>query len=192
MSKFSSKNQILIIFTVIYLTIGVVITTPIHEDFDHSGDYPPDIINDNNPEQSFVMKIKIDDQHHHHHHQSNNSNNLQNDINEFIDLIPITEVKKKLLEYYKNDRDVQQIYDYGNGKEFLAMKKRLLDVKEINEFQQYLNDIGLNIKEIFHKLDNLLGISKMKPPSNRNLCKCFIYYCCGMYVWRFFLLFFFL
>lgn len=170
MYKFFFKNIHPTIATLVYLS-NFVATTPIQEDFDHSGDYPPE---ENPHEQSIIMKIKTNEQHPHHHHQhtSHINNKLQNDINEFIDLIPIAEVKKKLLEYYKNDRDVQLIYDYVNGKEFQAMKKKLLDVREIKEFQQYLNDIGMNIKEIFHKLDNLLGMSKMKPPPNRNLCKC--------------------
>lgn len=170
-----SMEKLFLIITVSTITVfsTFVSTTPIlDDDFDHSGDYPPDEIHHNNPQQQPIyMKIKPEEKQQHHSH------NLHSDINEFIELIPINDVKKKLLEYYKNDRDVQQIYDYANGKEFLTMKKRLFDVREIKEFQQYLNDIGLNIKEIFHRLDNLLGISKMKPLPNRNQCKCYVGVC---------------
>lgn len=158
MCQHPSRKTFIVLLSVVATTLAAV-TTPPTEDFDHSGDYvPEEIVEHRHPA---YITIKFDE----------TGNTLQSNINEFIELIPVTEVKKKLMEYYRNDRDVQQIYDYANGKDFLAMKKRLLDVREIKDFQQYLNAVGLNIKEILHKLDTLLGISKMKPPPNRNACE---------------------
>lgn len=87
---------------------------------------------------------------------------LQSNINEFIELMPTLEVKAKIAEYYKNDADVQHIFNYANGKEFWSMKKSLCDVREVKELEAFFTKIGINIKETLHKFDDLLGISKMK------------------------------
>lgn len=139
-------------------------------EYEQSGDFPSeDLIN------QFTMSlmktkppppVAIPQQHHHDKLQF--QSNLLKDIQDFIDLIPVPDVRAKIQEFYRNDRDVQQIYDYVNGKEFLSIKKKLLDVREVREFLNYLNGIGLNIKEILHRVDGLMGISKLKPPSNRN------------------------
>lgn len=93
---------------------------------------------------------------------SGGKSTLQLNINEFIELMPTLEVKAKIAEYYKNDADVQHIFNYANGKEFWSMKKSLCDVREVKELEAFFTKIGINIKETLHKFDDLLGISKMK------------------------------
>lgn len=99
---------------------------------------------------------------------SSGKSNLQSNINEFIELMPTLEVKAKITEYYKNDADVQHIFNYANGKEFWSMKKSLCDVREVKELEAFFTKIGINIKESLHKFDDLLGISKMKQSPHLN------------------------
>lgn len=93
---------------------------------------------------------------------------LQSDIMEFVELIPGEEVKAKITEYYKNDEDVQHIFNYVSGKDFWSMKKLMFEVRQVKEFEQYFINIGVNFKEILNKLDDLLGLSKLKPQSQLN------------------------
>lgn len=102
------------------------------------------------------------------HVQNVNKSDINRDVNDFIDLIPTTEVRAKLDEYYRNDMDVQHIVEYFNSKEFLEFRKNIFDLHDIVDLLQYLNADGLNVKSIFKKVDDRLDISKMKPYLNEN------------------------
>lgn len=87
---------------------------------------------------------------------------LNDDVNDFVDLIPKAEIKAKLEEYYRNDIDIQHIFEYMHGKEFLELRKNVLDNSDVKDIFQYLNKNGLNIKSVLRKIDNRLGISKVR------------------------------
>lgn len=87
---------------------------------------------------------------------------LNDDVNDFIELVPKVEVKAKIEEFYRNDMDVQHIFEYMHGKEFLELRKNILDLPDVKETLQYLNKNGLNVKSVFRKLDHRLGVSKIR------------------------------
>lgn len=87
---------------------------------------------------------------------------LNDDVNDFVDLIPKAEVKAKIEEYYNNDVDVQHVFEYMHGKEFLELRKNILELSDVKDAFQYLNKNGLNVKSVIRKLDHRLGISKMR------------------------------
>ena len=88
---------------------------------------------------------------------------LQSDINEFIDLIPSNEVRNTLQDFYKNDEDVEFVINYLNGNELWTSKKNLFDGREVRELERFFSNIGLNVKETWHKIDDVLGITKLRP-----------------------------
>lgn len=94
--------------------------------------------------------------------QQNRKADLNDDVNDFVDLIPKAEVKAKFEEYYRNDMDIQHIFEYMHGKEFLELRKNILELSDVKETLQYLNKNGLNVKSVLRKLDNRLGISKIR------------------------------
>lgn len=87
---------------------------------------------------------------------------LNDDVNHFIDLVPKAEVKAKIEEYYRNDMDVQHIFEYMHGKEFLELRKHILETPDVKETLQYLNKNGLNVKSLIRKLDHRVGVSKLR------------------------------
>lgn len=87
---------------------------------------------------------------------------LNDDVNDFVDLIPKVEVKAKIEEYYNNDVDVQHVFEYMHGKEFLELRKNILELSDVKDAFQYLNKNGLNVKSVIRKLDHRLGISKIR------------------------------
>lgn len=87
---------------------------------------------------------------------------LNDDVNDFVDLIPKMEIKSKIEEYYRNDMDVQHIFEYMHGKEFLELRKNILELPDVKETIQYLNKHGLNVKSVVRKLDHRLGVSKIR------------------------------
>lgn len=87
---------------------------------------------------------------------------LNDDVNDFIDLVPKIEIKAKIEEYYRNDMDIQHIFEYMHGKEFLELRKNILELSDVKETLQYLNKNGLNVKSLIRKLDHRLGVSKIR------------------------------
>lgn len=105
-------------------------------------------------------------QHQHQQQQAKaKQSNLNEDVNDFIELIPKAEIKSKIEEYYKNDMDVQHIFEYVHGKEFQELRRNILDMADVKDILQYLNRNGLNVKGVIRKVDNRLGISKIRPNS---------------------------
>lgn len=91
--------------------------------------------------------------------------NLSEDVNDFIEIIPKSEIKAKIEEYYRNDMDTQQIFEFMHGKEFQELRRNVLDLADVKDILQYLNRNGMNVKGIIRKIDNRLGISKIRPTS---------------------------
>lgn len=87
---------------------------------------------------------------------------LNDDVTDFIELVPKAEIKSKIEEYYRNDMDVQHIFEYMHGKEFLELRKNILEMVDVKETLQYLNKNGLNAKSLIRKLDHRLGVSKIR------------------------------
>lgn len=86
-------------------------------------------------------------------------------MNDFIELIPKAEIKAKIDEYYRNDMDTQHIFEFMHSKEFQELRRSVLDMADVKEILQYLNKNGLNVKGAVRKVDNRLGISKIRPTS---------------------------
>lgn len=91
--------------------------------------------------------------------------NLNEDVNDFIELIPKSEVKAKIEEYYRNDMDTHHIFEFMHSKELQELRRNVLDMAEVKDILQYLNRNGMNIKSVVRKVDNRLGISKIRPTS---------------------------
>lgn len=91
--------------------------------------------------------------------------NLNEDVNDFIELIPRLEMKAKISEYYRNDMDTQHIFEFMHSKEFQELRRTVLEMADVKDILQYLNRNGLNIKGVVRKVDNRLGISKIRPTS---------------------------
>lgn len=89
--------------------------------------------------------------------------NLNEDVNDFIELVPKLEIKAKIEEYYLNDMDTQYIFEFMHKNEFQELRRYALDIADVKDMLQYLNKNGINIKGIVRKVDNRLGISRIRP-----------------------------
>lgn len=87
---------------------------------------------------------------------------LQSDLNDFLELIPTDDIKEKFDEYYRNDMDIQHIYEYLSSKEFYELRKYVLDMQDVKEVLQYLHRKGFNVKLLVRKVGHRLGFNKMK------------------------------
>lgn len=94
--------------------------------------------------------------------QTNRKADLSDDISDFIDLMPIDKIKAKIEEYYRNDMDVQHIFEYMHSKEFFELRKSVVELAIVRESLQYLSKNGLKVKSVVRELDNRVGVSKIR------------------------------
>ncbi|GAB0091784.1 Insect allergen-related [Sergentomyia squamirostris] len=86
---------------------------------------------------------------------------LQQDIDDFLDLIPKEEVQNLTQKFYYGDGEVRFAYAYCQSDEFLALREKILNLPEVKDFLNYLNESGLNLVELVNKLAKIVG-----PPSD--------------------------
>lgn len=89
-----------------------------------------------------------------------NTNNLNGDIEEFIQLLPDDQIKRKILEYYRDDGQVRNICNYLMGDEFDKLKQRTLKSNEIKEFLIFFNHHGLDLNRIIEKLQKVFSLPR--------------------------------
>lgn len=87
---------------------------------------------------------------------------LQNDLNDFLDLIPGDEIKAKIEEYYRNDMDLHHIYEYVGSKEFNEMRKNIFDLQDVKDVLQYLHRKGFNFRILVRKIGHRIGVNKLR------------------------------
>lgn len=82
---------------------------------------------------------------------------LQQDIDDFLDLIPKVEIQNLTRRYYFGDNEVRFAYEYCQSEEFLALREKILNLVEVKDFLKYLNESGLNLVELVNKLATIVG-----------------------------------
>ncbi|CAD7077056.1 unnamed protein product [Hermetia illucens] len=80
--------------------------------------------------------------------------NISSDVNDFINLIPVEEVRAIIGNYYRNDVEVREGFMYLKECNFL---QRLLNVTEIDLLVQYLDEAGLDVEGVLYQILDLIG-----------------------------------
>lgn len=63
---------------------------------------------------------------------------LQDDLQDFLDLIPFEQIKNTIQEYLDNDAEVQEAFEYLKSDEFAAAWKYAIEHPDILEILDYL------------------------------------------------------
>lgn len=182
---FSTKVAYVLLVVAATITVAVSsykLRDIVDDDIEQSGDFEPNI-NKKPYTDQYQTQEKVDDQSimksfsneqkqkqsptpaRQAHSKKPKQTNLNEDVNDFIELIPRLEIKAKLEEYYRNDMDAQHIFEFMHSKEFQEMRRTVLEMADVKDVLQYLNRNGMNIKGVVRKVDNRLGISKIRPTS---------------------------
>lgn len=81
---------------------------------------------------------------------------LQDDLKEFLDLIPVATLKEITCSY-KNDPEVQLAVQYLRSEEFAGLVAAVREKQTWNDFKDYLNDAGIDVEAVIAFIHNLIA-----------------------------------
>lgn len=85
---------------------------------------------------------------------------LQDDLNDFYELLPIDEITNLALDYFINDEEVQSAFFYLRGEEFKVIWVQLVNNKDIRNIVRYLQDSGLDVVTSLNDFANIFGLQQ--------------------------------
>lgn len=90
-------------------------------------------------------------------HVSNEpQDSLQKDLNEFINLIPIVEIRNLTKFFYGNDEAMRHSYDYLRNKGYKLVVEGLSKLTLVRKFTSFLNDSGVNFAELGKRIETIV------------------------------------
>ncbi|KAJ4440685.1 hypothetical protein ANN_08833 [Periplaneta americana] len=93
--------------------------------------------------------------------------NLQDDLNDFLALVPVDEITAIVMDYLANDAEVQEAVAYLQGEEFHKIVLTVEGLQEFGNFVKFLEDHGLDAVGYINQLHSVLGWDPYVPPSQR-------------------------
>nr|CAD7411473.1 unnamed protein product [Timema cristinae] len=99
---------------------------------------------------------------------------LNDDFQDFIDIIPIDQIKAIFLDYLNNDAEVQDAMNYLQSDAFRAIIEKVNAAKETIDFYDYLYKSGVDIYTIINNINDFFGLPHVEPktrslPSKRTV-----------------------
>lgn len=90
------------------------------------------------------------------HYQSGNENTLYKDFCDFIDVIPIEEIRNLTKHFYANDEEMRESYDYLRNEGHKLISDRLSQVTIIKKFVTFLNETGVNFVALEKRIKKIV------------------------------------
>jgi len=84
------------------------------------------------------------------------SGTLQHDLQEFLTLVPIDDIRNLTQHFYANDEMMRESYDYlrHDGHRFVLDKLAKLTI--LRKFASYLNDTGVNFAVLGQQVERIV------------------------------------
>nr|XP_033183501.1 uncharacterized protein LOC117153501 [Bombus vancouverensis nearcticus] len=94
---------------------------------------------------------------------------LHEDIQYFLDLIPMDKVASVVLEYAAEDSEFQELLQYFSSSEFKTMISEIETLYEFHKFADYLEKNGVYIYAELNKLNKIIGIPPFQQFSKKQI-----------------------
>ncbi|XP_063986109.1 uncharacterized protein LOC135167154 [Diachasmimorpha longicaudata] len=89
---------------------------------------------------------------------------LEEDLADFLALIPQNEVMHIVMEYLEHDKDVQKAVEYMQSAEFRQLVKVVEEMDDVKNFYKYIQESGLDIYGAVNKLHDFIGLPPLVHP----------------------------
>lgn len=97
---------------------------------------------------------------------------LQADLEEFLNLIPVDEIRNLTCFFYGKDEAMRESYDYMRNKGFKLVVERLSKLTLIKKFTTFLNESGVDLAELGKGIESIvLTNSELKTIDGNSLIK---------------------
>ncbi|XP_029055196.2 protein G12-like [Osmia bicornis bicornis] len=91
---------------------------------------------------------------------------LADDVQEFVDLLPMDEVIKIIHRYVTTDSDVQAVIKFMHSNEFKQLVTEIETMSEIQHIMNYMQKNGLDIYQVVNHINKYLDLEPLTPPTN--------------------------
>uniref|UniRef100_F4MI43 Putative microvillar-like protein 1 n=1 Tax=Phlebotomus perniciosus TaxID=13204 RepID=F4MI43_PHLPE len=92
---------------------------------------------------------------------------LQEDLQEFQDLLPVEDMVKLAVDYLMNDKEFQAVVAYFQSAEFAKLWEGVFKNKEVKEVVAFLQNAGLDVVGLLNEVANFLNLPPVKPTNAR-------------------------
>lgn len=108
------------------------------------------------------------------HIQEQPSHHLQQDIMDFIDLVPFDDVQTLMQYYYHNDVEVESAFDYVSTEDYSQIKLEIMNLSEVQSFRRYLDSIGFSVEQVWKDLSLRFDVDDVfiEPDDTIRNCEC--------------------
>ncbi|XP_055627290.1 protein G12 [Toxorhynchites rutilus septentrionalis] len=86
------------------------------------------------------------------HIEEQPSHHLQQDIMDFIELIPFDDMQTLMQYYYHFDIEVENAFDYVSSEDYSQIKLEIMNLSEVRSFRRYLDSIGFSVERAWDEL----------------------------------------
>jgi hypothetical protein len=90
------------------------------------------------------------------HVQSESVGCLQKDLNEFLNIIPVDDVRNLTEYFYGNDEAMRDSYDYLRTEGYKLVVKSVSSLTLVKKFTTFLNDTGVNFAELGKRIEKIV------------------------------------
>lgn len=85
---------------------------------------------------------------------------LESDLEEFVELIPVDELKTIAQKYLNTDKEFQDAIAYLQSDEWAALVAEVRANPTVQEFKEYLSDLGIDLEAIVEWIHNIIAGAK--------------------------------
>ncbi|XP_041772993.1 protein G12 [Anopheles merus] len=87
------------------------------------------------------------------HIEEEPSHQLQQDLMDFIDLVPFEDVQRLMQYYYHYDVEVESAFDYVSSEDYTQIRLDIVSLGEVRSFRRYLDSIGFSVEKVWTELN---------------------------------------
>ena len=91
---------------------------------------------------------------------SGEKSSLHQDLCDFLNIIPVEDIRNLTKHFYANDKDMRGSYDYLRGEGYRKIVENLSQISIFKKFTSFLNDSGVNFAELNKKIEKFVLTSE--------------------------------
>lgn len=107
------------------------------------------------------------------HIEEEPSHQLQQDLMDFIDLVPFEDVQRLMQYYYHYDVEVESAFDYVSSEDYTQIRLDIVSLGEVRSFRRYLDSIGFSVEKVWTELNKRFDADDIfaEPDESVRMCE---------------------
>lgn len=90
------------------------------------------------------------------HEENEPAGFLQKDLYDFVNIIPVSDIRNLTKFFYSNDKAMRKSYNYLRDDGFKLVFENLSTLTLVKKFTTFLNESGVNFSELSKRLEGIL------------------------------------